>query len=553
MTPRFFIDRPIFATVLSVLIFLAGFLARYTLPVSQYPQVTPPTIQVDCNYPGANARVVADTVAAPIEQQVNGVEDMLYMASQCTSDGSYTLTVTFKIGTDLNMSQIRVLNRVQLAYPQLPDVVRATGVTTRKRSSEILMTLSLNSPDGSYDQLYLSNYAVIRLREELSRLPGVSDVLVFGQRDYSMRIWVDPDKLATRSLTAGDVINAIQQQNTPLVAGQIGQPPTGDGQPYQLPITGIGRLTTQEEFEQVIVKVGPQGQKVQVKDVARVELGAKAEDVSNTFDNKPTVGLAVFLLADANALEAHDRIIEKMDDMAKDFPTGKIIYEIGYDTTPFIRESIKEVFKSLRDSIILVAIVVLVFLQSWRAAIIPLAAVPVAIVGTFAAMGVLGYTINNLTLFGLVLAVGIVVDDAIVVVEAVQHELEKGYSSREATIRAMDSVAGPVMAVGVVLSAVFIPCAFLSGIVGQFFRQFAVTIAVSTMISTFNSLTLSPALCALLLKQSGPGTGQRAFPKILTPLVGAGLGYLAYMLFFPGVKSLLGIPGWCASTLGVLC
>ncbi len=533
MTPRFFIDRPIFATVLSVLIFLAGFLARFTLPVSQYPQVTPPTIQVDCNYPGANARVVADTIASPIEQQVNGVEDMLYMASQCTSDGSYTLTVTFKIGTDLNMSQIRVLNRVQLAYPQLPDVVRATGVTTRKRSSEILMTISLNSPDGSYDQLYLSNYAVIRLREELSRLPGVSDVLVFGQRDYSMRIWVDPDKLATRSLTAGDVINAIQQQNTPLVAGQIGQPPMGSGQPYQIPITGIGRLTTQEEFEQVIVKVGPLGQKVQVKDVARVELGAKAEDVSNTFDNKPTVGLAVFLLADANALEARDKIVAKMDQMAKDFPAG-IIYEIGYDTTPFIRESINEVFKSLRDSIILVALVVLVFLQSWRAAIIPLAAVPVAIVGTFAAMAVLGYTINNLTLFGLVLAVGIVVDDAIVVVEAVQHQLEKGFASREATIRAMDEVAGPVMAVGVVLSAVFIPCAFLSGIVGQFFRQFAVTIAVSTMISTFNSLTLSPALLPSCSSRSGPGTGQRPFPKLATPSgIGAGLGICCLRLFLP--------------------
>src|SRR5579872_1412024 len=263
MTPRFFIDRPIFATVLSVLIFFSRLLAINSLPVSQYPQVTPPTIQVDCNYPGANARVVADTVASPIEQQVNGVEDMLYMSSQCTSDGSYTLTVTFKIGTDLNMSQIRVLKRVALAMPQLPDVVRATGVTTRKRSSEILMTISLSSPDGKYDQLYLSNYAVIRLREELSRLPGVSDVLVFGQRDYSMRVWVDPDKLATRSLTAGDVINSIQQQNTPLVAGQLGQPPTANGQPLQIPVTGIGRLETQEQFEQVIVKVGPQGQKVQ--------------------------------------------------------------------------------------------------------------------------------------------------------------------------------------------------------------------------------------------------------------------------------------------------
>lgn len=550
MTPRFFIDRPIFATVLSVLITLAGSLSISTLPISQYPQVVPPTIQIDCNYPGANARIVADTVALPIEQQVNGVEDMLYMASQCTSDGSYTLTVTFKIGSDLNMSQIRVLNRVALAYPQLPDVVTATGVTTRKRSAEILMTLALSSPDNRYDQLYLSNYAVIRLKEEIARLPGVSDVLVFGQRDYSMRIWLDPDKLATRNLSAGDVSKAIQQQNQPLVAGQLGQPPTGNGQPFQFPITGVGRLTTVQEFEQVIVKVGPNGQKVQVKDIARVELGAKAEDVSNTFDNKPTVGLAVFLLADANALEAHDKIVAKMDQMAKDFPAG-IIYEIGYDTTPFIRESIQEVFKSLWESIALVALVVLVFLQSWRAAIIPLAAVPVAIVGTFAAMAALGYTINNLTLFGLVLAVGIVVDDAIVVVEAVQHQLEKGYTPREATIKAMEDVAGPVMAVGVVLSAVFIPCAFLSGIVGQFFRQFAVTIAVSTMISTFNSLTLSPALCAILLKQTG--AGQRPFPKLVCPLIGAGFGYAVYVYFFRGLKSLVATPGWCAETLSILC
>jgi multidrug efflux pump len=541
MTPRFFIDRPIFATVLSVLITLAGALAISTLPVSQYPQVTPPTIQIDCNYPGANATVVADTVAAPIEQQVNGVEDMLYMSSQCTSDGSYTLTVTFKIGTDLNMSQIRVLNRVSLAQPQLPDVVQATGVTTRKRSSEILMTLSLSSPDRRYNQLYLSNYAVIRLKEELSRLPGVSDVLVFGQRDYSMRVWVDTEKLSTRGLSAADVVAAIQEQNTPLVAGQIGLPPVAAGQFYQFPITGVGRLTTVEDFEKVVLKVGPLGQKVQIKDVARVELGAKSEDVSNTFDNKPTVGLAVFLLADANALEAGEQIVAKMDEMSRDFPDG-IIYEIGYDTTPFIRESIHEVFKSLWESIALVALVVLVFLQSWRAAIIPLAAVPVAIIGTFAAMALLGYSINNLTLFGLVLAVGIVVDDAIVVVEAVQHQLEKGFSPRDATIRAMEEVAGPVLAVGVVLAAVFVPCAFLSGIVGQFFRQFAVTIAVSTIISTFNSLTLSPALCAILLRR--PGTGQKPFPSLLCPAIGAGLGYLAYLAFFPILGVVTGDADW---------
>ena len=336
------------------------------MPISQYPQVTPPTIQIDCNYPGANARIVADTVAAPIEQQVNGVEDMLYMASQCTSDGSYTLTVTFKIGADLNMSQIRVLNRVALAYPQLPDVVNATGVTTRKRSAEILMTIMLSSPSGRYSQLYLSNYALIRLRDELSRLPGVSDVLLFGQRDYSMRIWLDPDKLAARSLTAGDVITALQQQNQPLVAGNLGQPPVAAGQPLQIPISGLGRLSTEEEFRNVIVKVGAQGQTVFLRDVAIVELGAKQEDITNTFDHKSAVGLAVFLLADANALEAHDRIVAKMDEMAKEFPVG-IIYEIGYDTTPFIRESINEVFKSLWQSIALVAVVVLVFLQSWRA------------------------------------------------------------------------------------------------------------------------------------------------------------------------------------------
>ncbi|HJZ60254.1 MAG TPA: efflux RND transporter permease subunit [Gemmataceae bacterium] len=503
MIPRFFIDRPIFATALSVIITLAGALAVSSLPVSQYPKVTPPTIQVDCNYPGASAEVVSKTIAAPVEQQVNGVEDMMYMSSQCTSDGSYTLTVTFKTGTDLNMAHVRVLNRVALAMPQLPDVVRATSVTTRKRSPELLLTVALSSPDGRYDQLYLSNYAVLRLKDELSRLPGISDVTVFGQRDYAIRIWVDPEKLAARSLSSADVVRAIREQNAQVAAGQIGQPPIGSGQPIQVPLDTLGRLSTVEEFEQVVVKVGSEGQLVQIKDVARVELGAKSHDVSNRFDTKPTIGLAIFLLSDANALEVADTVKAKMDALSKDFPPG-MMHEIGYDTSPFIRESINEVFKSLRDSIILVAIVVLIFLQSWRAAVIPLAAVPVAIVGTFGAMYVAGFTLNNLTLFGLVLAVGIVVDDAIVVVEAVQHNIEKGYAPREATIRAMNDVAGPVIAVGVVLAAVFFPCSFLSGLVGLFFRQFALTIAVSTLISMFNSLTLSPALCALLLKEKKP-------------------------------------------------
>ncbi|MBX9580204.1 MAG: efflux RND transporter permease subunit [Gemmataceae bacterium] len=499
MIPRIFIDRPIFAAVLSLAVTLAGGLAAGSLPVAQYPSVTPPTVQVDCNYPGASARVVSETIAAPIEQQVNGVEDMMYMSSQCTSDGTYTLTVTFNPGTDLNMAQVRVLNRVSLAMPQLPDVVRATGVTTRKRSPELLLTISFNSPDGTYDQLYLSNYASLHIKEELIRLPGISDVTIFGQRDYAMRVWAEPDRLAARNLSAADVVAALRAQNLSVVAGQVGRPPAGVAQAFQLTVGGLGRLVTEEQFGEVVVKVGADRQVVKVKDVARVELAARNSDVNSRFDLKPTTGLGVFLLSNANAVETAAAVHAKMEDLGRHFPPGTR-WEVGYDTAPFIRESIKEVVLSLRDAIILVALVVLVFLRSWRAALIPLAAVPVAIVGTFAAMYLAGFSINNLTLFGLVLAVGIVVDDAIVVVEAVQHKLELGFAPREATIRAMDEVSGPVVAVGVVLAAVFIPCAFLSGIVGAFFRQFALTIAVSTVISTVNSLTLSPALAALLLK-----------------------------------------------------
>ncbi len=499
MFSRFFIDRPIFAAVLSIVITLAGGIAVYTLPLAQFPPVTPPTVQVDCNYPGASAQVVAQTVAAPIEQQVNGVEDMLYMSSQSTNDGSYTLTVTFKPGVNLNLAQVLVQNRVSLAMPLLPEVVRQTGVITRKRSPDILMTVSLNSPDRSYDQLYLSNYALIRIRDELSRLPGISEVLVFGQRDYSMRIWLDPDKLAVRELEVADIVNAIREQNTHVALGQIGQPPAVNGQVKQMPLSVRGRLSTPEEFENIVVKFTADRRSVRIRDVGRVELGARSSDVSNRFDGKPTVGLAVFQLPDANALDTADRVKAKMAELSHDFPAG-VIYEIGYDTTPYIRESVREVFKSLRDAVILVALVVLVFLQGWRASIIPLIAVPVAIVGTFAAMAVVGFSLNNLTLFGLVLAIGIVVDDAIVVVEGVEYHIEQGLGPRDAAIRAMDEVAGPIIAVGLVLSAVFIPCAFISGIVGQFFRQFALTIAISTVISTINSLTLSPALAALLLR-----------------------------------------------------
>ncbi|HEY2787094.1 MAG TPA: efflux RND transporter permease subunit, partial [Fimbriiglobus sp.] len=499
MFSRFFINRPIFATVLSVLITLSGSLSFFTLPLTQFPFVTPPTVQVDCQYPGASADDVAQSIAAPLEQQVNGAEDMLYMASQSTSDGTYTLTVSFKPGTNLNLAQVRVMNRVNLATPSLPDVVRATGVTVRRRSPEIVLTIMLNSPDDSYDQLYMSNYALTRVRDEMLRVPGISEVVIFGERDYAMRIWLDPDKLAGRNLTAADVVAVLQEQNATVPVGQIGQASSRAGPSFQIPVQTLGRLSTPEQFGSVIVRTEPDGAVVRVRDVARIDLGAKTDEIVNKFNRKPTIGMAVFLDSDANALETADAIKDRVEKLKADLPKG-IIAEIGYDTTPFIRESLREVFKTLRDSILLVSVVVLVFLGSWRAALIPLAAVPVAIVGTFGAMAACGYSLNNLTLFGLVLAVGIVVDDAIVVVEAVEHQIAKGFAPKEATARAMELVSGPIIAVGAVLAAVFLPCMFLPGIVGSFFRQFALTIAVSSGISTLNSLTFSPALAAVLLR-----------------------------------------------------
>jgi multidrug efflux pump len=517
MFSRFFIDRPIFASVLSVVITLAGGLALFTLPLAQFPRVTPPTVSVTCSYPGASAQDVADAVAAPIEEEVNGVEGMMYMSSQCTNDGSYNLTVTFRQGVDVNMAQVLVQNRVSLAIPKLPDVIKATGVTTLKRSPDILMGIAINSPHGTRDQLYLSNYALRRIKDELVRLPGVSDVFLFGQRDYSMRVWLDPQKLSARGLTATDVVRAIREQNMPVAAGMIGQPPTPQGQELQRTLHTTGRLTDVEQFENVIVRAKPDGRLTRLKDVARVELGAKNQDVDVRLDGRPSVFLAVFQAPDANALDTADRVLAKMRDLAKDFPDD-VIWEVGFDTTPYTRESIHEVFKTLRDAIILVALVVLVFLQNWRSAIIPLIAVPVAIIGTFAVMAIMGFSLNNLTLFGLVLAIGIVVDDAIVVVEAVEHQLELGFEPREATIRAMDLVSEPVVAIAMVLSAVFVPCAFISGITGLFFRQFAMTIAVSTLISAFNSLTLSPALTALMLrrrdKESAPPLPRLAYVAI---------------------------------------
>lgn len=499
MISRFFVDRPIFACVLSIAITLAGAIALFTLPLAQFPPISPPNVSVSCVYPGASAKDVAGSVAAPIEQEVNGVEGMLYMSSSCTNDGSYNLSVTFKHGIDLNMAQVLVQNRVSLALPKLPDVIKQTGVMVRKRAPDVLMGIAITSPNATYDQLYLSNFTVTRIKDELARVPGVSDIGMMGQRDYSMRVWVDPSKLAERNLVAGDVVRAIREQNVQVAAGVFGTSPARDDQKLAITLNTLGRLGAAEDFESIVVKVGDDGRLVRIKDIGRVELGAKNQDVSVVFDGKPTVFMPIFQLPDANALETRDRVMAKLDDLSRDFPED-LIWEINFDTTPYTSESIKEVTKTLRDAVILVALVVLVFLQNWRSAIIPLVAVPVAVVGTFAAMALFGFSLNNLTLFGLVLAIGIVVDDAIVVVEAVEHHIELGMAPRAATILAMRQVSGPVIAVGLVLSAVFVPCAFISGITGQFFRQFALTISVSTIISTFNSLTLSPALAALLLR-----------------------------------------------------
>src|SRR5438309_3681394 len=506
MFSSFFINRPIFASVLSIIVTLAGAISGCGLPIAQYPEITPPTVEVFAIYPGANADVVADTVAAPIEQQVNGVENMLYMSSQCTNDGTYTLTVTFQNGIDLNMAQVLVQNRVSLATPILPDLVKRRGVTVKKKSPSVLMIVNLFSPDRTRDNLYLSNYATIQLRDELARLNGVGDITYLGQRDYSMRLWLDPEKMAMRNLTASDVVQAIEQQNTQVAAGQLGQPPVATGQVFQFTMSTMGRLTDVEQFADMILKTDARGRLVRLADVANIELGAQAYDQVCTLNGQPSVALSVYQLPGSNALDTANRVREKMEELKARFPDG-IDYAIVYDTTPFITQSILEVRNTLIDAVILVAVVVLLFLQNWRSAIIPLVAVPVAIVGTFAVMAAMGYSLNNLTLFGLVLAIGIVVDDAIVVVEAVEHNIEHGLTPREATLKAMEEVSGPVVAIAIVLAAVFVPTAFVPGITGRLYQQFAVTIAVSMLISAFNALTLSPALSALLLKPKKKGKG----------------------------------------------
>jgi hydrophobe/amphiphile efflux-1 (HAE1) family protein len=613
MISHFFIDRPIFAAVLSIVFVIVGGVAALDLPVAQYPDVVPPTVNVTTTYPGANAKTVAETVATPIEQEVNGVERMLYMSSRSTNDGQLTMDVTFELGANLDMAQVFVQNRVAIAEPKLPEEVKRQGVTTKKKSPSILLCVNLISPDGRYDQLYLSNYATINIKDELSRIKGVGDVTFLGPRDYSMRIWMDPNKLAARDMTAGDVIKAIKEQNVQVAAGRLGQPPLPpkESVPFQLVINAQGRLTSEEQFRNIVVKTGQQGQPVFMRDIVRdnaagitldpdklaakkitpeevanalegsckrlefqsfganappkekklqlklwqppqnlgdftikgdeqghpitlrdlvrdpggiddiekgVELGAKAYDVNSYLDGKPAVTMAIFQLPGSNALQTAEAIKAKMEELKGKFPAG-VEHRIVYDTTVFIDESIHEVYKTLFEAIALVFVVVLVFLQNWRATVIPMVAVPVSLIGTFAVMAMLGFSLNNLSLFGLVLAIGIVVDDAIVVVENVERWLAMGLSPREASRKAMDEVTGPVVGIALVLCAVFVPTAFMAGISGQFFRQFGLTIAASTVISCFNSLTLSPALCALMLK------GHHAKKDFLTQGLDLGLGW----------------------------
>jgi multidrug efflux pump len=529
---HFFINRPIFATVLSIIITIAGAIAYAVLPVAQYPEITPPTVQVTATWSGASAQDVSTGVAIPIEKQVNGVENMLYMESRCTNDGQMNMIVTFRVGADLNMAQVLVQNRVSMAMAKLPESVKQTGVTVNKQSPSILLVINFFSDDVSIqdpkyrDPIYLSNYVNLQVRDTIARIDGVGNVTLFGEREYSIRINLDPLKLAMRGLTPVDVINAIREQNQQVAAGQVGQPPVPPKihLDFQNTINVFGRLKDRQQFEEIVLKTArdPQSNSVSVlklKDVAEVVLGAKEYSTDCTVDGKPSVGLALYQLPGSNALETAAKVKETLAKLKKSFPPG-VNAAIYYDTTPFINESIHEVEKTLRDAVILVAIVVLLFLQTWRAAIIPLIAVPVSIIGTCAVMAALGFSLNNLTLFGLVLAIGIVVDDAIVVVENVEHHMEHGLTPLQASHKAMDEVSGPVIAVALVLCAVFVPSAFISGIQGLFFKQFALTIAVSTVISAFNSLTLSPALSAILLR---PKT---ATPDLLQRVLNGTIGYV---------------------------
>ncbi len=499
---HFFVERPVFATVLSLVLVIVGLIAYGQLPVAQYPEIAPPSIVVRAQYPGADANTVAATVATPLEQEVNGVENMLYMSSYSTSDGAMALTVTFELGTDLDTAQVQVQNRVAIAEPRLPEEVRRLGITTTKSSPDLMMVVHMLSPDESYDQLYVSNHARSRVRDVLLRLDGVGDLMLFGEREFALRVWLDPDKLAAYGLTAGDVVTALREQNVQVSGGSIGAPPNPGDNAFQYVVSTQGRFEDPREFRSVIVKSGADGRLIRLQDVARIELGAREYITNSYLNGKPAVALAIFQRPGTNALETADAVIATMERLKQDFPPG-IDYTIVYNPTEFIAESIDAVYTTLFEAVLLVVLVVLVFLQSWRTAVIPIIAIPVSLIGTFAVMSAFGFSINMLTLFGLVLAIGIVVDDAIVVVENVERNMRLGYSPREAAHRTMDEVGSAVISIALVLTAVFVPVAFIPGISGQFYLQFAITIAVATILSAANSLTLSPALAAILFKPHG--------------------------------------------------
>jgi len=545
---RFFIDRPVLAWVISIVIVLLGAIAAGFLPIAEYPEITPPTVRVTASYPGASSNVVADTVAAPIEQQVVGVEGMIYMSSQSNNDGTYTLDVTFDLGTNVNMAQVLVQNRVAIAEPTLPDVVRTIGVAIKKRSPDVLLGISLYSDDNPdtgrpyYDSLYLSNYATINVKDAIARVEGVGDVAILGQQDYSMRAWLDPDKLQSRNLTVNDVIRVLREQNVQVAAGRIGQPPVPQGQDFQYTLNTLGRLVEADQFADIILNTGQDGEVTYLRDVSRIDLGARNEDTLSRLDGQPSPAVVVFLLPGANALDTADGIKAKMRELETRFPKG-LHYLIGYDTTPFIRESVNEVFHTLRDSVVLVGIVILLFLQDWKALLLPVIDMAVSLVGTFAVMSLLGFTLNNLTLFGLVLAIGLVVDDAIVVLENIERWLDKGLPVREATIEAMNEITGPIFAMTLVLSSVLVPSAFLGGITGQFFRQFAVTISVSMIISAINAMTMTPARAAWIFAGRKPGMhgeqAREALPWWSFALFG---GLATAWLLAPTLGAWLGLP-----------
>src|SRR5215469_4745330 len=520
MISKFFIERPVLSNVIALLMILIGGVALFELAIAQYPDVVPPTVQVTTRYPGASAKTVVDTVALPIEQQVNGVEDMLYMQSYSGADGTYTLTVTFKIGIDLNFAQVLVQNRVSSALSQLPQSVQNQGVTVQKKSTSILLFVTLTSPDARYDSLYLSNYATINIRDELSRLSGVGNVTVFGAGQYSMRIWLDPNKLQVRDLEPQDVIQAIQQQSQEVSAGQVGSPPTPPGQAFQYTLNVNGRLDDASQFEDIIVKTGSNGDVTRVRDVGSVELGAQTYSQIFSLNNQPAAGIGVFQSPGANALQVQQAVEKKMAELSRAFPQG-ITYNTPFDTTKFVSASVHEVYKTLIEAGVLVLVVILLFLQDWRAMLVPATTVPVTIIGAFEAMAALGFTINLSTLFAIVLAIGIVVDDAIVVVEGAAHHIDRGVPAKEAAIRAMDALFGPIIGITLVLISVFLPAAFIPGLTGKMYAQFALVIAATALLSAINAATLKPTQCALWLRPAVPPSQRnfffRAFNAVYDP------------------------------------